>query len=126
MQGYCSVSRQNDNYNRKVSYYKNQGLSDDDAAAKARTFILPGGYSEQNLGLSMDIVSASSDFASTKEFSWLVKNAQDYGFILRYPENKTDKTGMNYQPWHWRYVGKEAAKAMNKSGLCLEEYLKAA
>lgn len=54
------------------------------------------------------------------------KNAQDYGFILRYPENKTDKTGMNYQPWHWRYVGKEAAKAMNKSGLCLEEYLKAA
>ena len=124
--GYCSVSRQNDNYNRKVNYYKNQGLSDDDAAAKARTFILPGGYSEQNLGLSMDIVSASSDFASTKEFSWLVKNAQDYGFILRYPENKTDKTGMNYQPWHWRYVGKEAAKAMNKSGLCLEEYLKAA
>ena len=124
--GYCSVSRQNDNYNRKVNYYKNQGLSDDDASAKARTFILPGGYSEQNLGLSMDIVSASSDFASTKEFSWLVKNAQDYGFILRYPENKTDKTGMNYQPWHWRYVGKEAAKAMNKSGLCLEEYLKAA
>ena len=61
-----------------------------------------------------------------EEFSWLVKNAQDYGFILRYPENKTDKTGMNYQPWHWRYVGKEAAKAMNKSGLCLEEYLKAA
>lgn len=89
--GYCSVSRQNDNYNRKVSYYKNQGLSDDDAAAKARTFILPGGYSEQNLGLSMDIVSASSDFASTKEFSWLVKNAQDYGFILRYPEIKPTK-----------------------------------
>lgn len=69
--GYCSVSRQNDNYNRKVNYYKNQGLSDDDAAAKARTFILPGGYSEQNLGLSMDIVSASSDFASTRSFRGL-------------------------------------------------------
>lgn len=105
---------------------KKAGLLKDLDETKARTFILPGGYSEQNLGLSMDIVSASSDFASTKEFSWLVKNAQDYGFILRYPENKTDKTGMNYQPWHWRYVGKEAAKAMNKSGLCLEEYLKAA
>ena len=108
--GYCSVSRQNDNYNRKVSYYKNQGLSDDDAAAKARTFILPGGYSEQNLGLSMDIVSASSDFASTKEFSWLVKNAQDYGFILRYPENKTDKTGMNYQ----RGIGVMSAKRLQR------------
>lgn len=89
--GYCSVSRQNDNYNRKVSYYKNQGLSDDDAAAKARTFILPGGYSEQNLGLSMDIVSASSDFASTKEFSWLVKMRRITALFCAIPKIKPTK-----------------------------------
>lgn len=75
------------------------------------------------MGFAMDIVSASADFVSTKEFSWLLEHAREYGFILRYPENKTEITGVMYEPWHWRYVGKEAAAAMHQSGQCLEEYL---
>lgn len=121
--GYVSIARQNENYRRKVNYFVSQGLTEDEAKIKTSETILPGGCSEHNLGLSMDIVSASTDFATTKEFTWLTKNAVNYGFILRYPESKTDKTGVNYQPWHWRYVGVEAAKAMEKSGQCLEEYL---
>lgn len=121
--GYCSFSRQNDNYNRKVNYFINQGFSSADAQARANTTILPAGCSEHNLGLSIDIVTASTDFASTKEFSWLVENAHSYGFILRYPADKTEKTGVNYQPWHWRYVGTDAAKEMKTKNLCLEEYL---
>lgn len=121
--GYVSISRQNDNYTRKVNYFVSQGLSEAEAKSRASAIVLPGGCSEHNLGLSMDIVSASTDFASTKEFKWLVNNAVNYGFILRYPENKVEKTGVNYQPWHWRYVGVAAAKAMAESGQCLEEYL---
>ena len=75
------------------------------------------------MGFAMDIVSASADFVSTKEFSWLLEHAHEYGFILRYPENKTDITGVMYEPWHWRFVGKEAAAEMHQSGQCLEEYL---
>lgn len=123
--GYVSISRQNDNYLRKVNYFISQGLSEAEAKNRASAIILPGGCSEHNLGLSMDIVSASTDFAATKEFKWLVKNAVDYGFVLRYPENKVQITGVNYQPWHWRYVGIEAAKAMAASGQCFEEYLSA-
>lgn len=121
--GYTSISRQNDNYLRKVNYFISQGLNEDEAKKKASAVILPGGCSEHNLGLSMDIVSASTDFASTKEFGWLTKNAANYGFILRYPEDKADKTGVNYQPWHWRYVGVDAAKKMVQNNQCLEEYL---
>ena len=121
--GYRTVERQKENFDRKVAYYVAQGLSETDAAAKTQERILPAGASEHNMGFAMDIVSASADFVSTKEFSWLMAHAHEYGFILRYPENKTDITGVMYEPWHWRYVGKEAAKEMQKSGQCLEEYL---
>lgn len=121
--GYRTYARQQENFDRKVAYYVSQGLSETEATAKTQTRILPAGASEHNMGLAMDIVSASADFVSTKEFSWLLEHAHEYGFILRYPENKTDITGVMYEPWHWRYVGKEAAIAMQKSGKCLEEYL---
>lgn len=121
--GYCSYARQQENFDRKVSYYVSQGLSEAEATAKTQTSILPAGASEHNMGFAMDIVSASADFVSTKEFSWLLEHAHEYGFILRYPENKTDITGVMYEPWHWRFVGKEAAAEMQKSGQCLEEYL---
>lgn len=120
--GYCSFAHQQDNYDRKVSYYMRQGLSGDEAHARANRLVLPAGCSEHNLGLSMDIVSASSDFSLTGEFVWLTEHAQDYGFILRYPESKEEQTGLAYQPWHWRYVGVKAAREMKQSGQCLEEY----
>ena len=105
--GYRTYDRQEDNYNRRVEYYVGQG------------------FSEHNMGFAMDIGSASADFVSTKEFSWLCEHAYEYGFILRYPENKTAVTGVMYEPWHWRYVGEKAAKEIYESGQCLEEYLAA-
>lgn len=121
--GYRTYARQQENFDRKVAYYVSQGLGETEAIAKTQTRILPAGASEHNMGFAMDIVSASADFISTKEFSWLSAHAHEYGFILRYPENKTDITGVMYEPWHWRFVGKEAAAEMQKSGQCLEEYL---
>ena len=121
--GYRTFARQQENFDRKVAYYVSQGLSEAEATAQTQTRILPAGASEHNMVFAMDIVSASADFISTKEFSWLTAHAHEYGFILRYPENKTEITGVMYEPWHWRFVGKEAAAEMQKSGQCLEEYL---
>lgn len=123
--GYRRISTQKRNYENKIAQYQSQGYSYLEAAEEAATRILPPGTSEHNLGLAMDIVCASSSagFEDTKEFAWLMENAQDYGFILRYPEDKQDITKIIYEPWHWRYVGVEAAKAMKASGQCLEEYL---
>lgn len=121
--GYRRISTQKRNYENKINLYLNQGYSYLDAAEKAATIILPPGTSEHNLGLAMDIVCADEWFADTKEFTWLMAHAQDYGFILRYPADKQDITQITYEPWHWRYVGVDAAKAMKASGQCLEEYL---
>lgn len=121
--GYRRISTQKRNYENKIDLYLNQGYSYLDAAKKAATIILPPGTSEHNLGLAMDIVCADEWFADTDEFAWLMEHAQDYGFILRYPADKQDITQITYEPWHWRYVGVDAAKAMKASGQCLEEYL---
>lgn len=121
--GYRSYSLQESNYERKVNYYVSQGLSAEEAAAKTCERIFPAGCSEHNAGLSMDIVSASSDFVNTKEYQWLLDNAYKYGFVLRYPENKSTITGIISEPWHWRYVGAAAAKEMKENNQCLEEYL---
>lgn len=121
--GYHSYALQETNYNRKVNFYVNQGISAEEANQKASAQVLPAGCSEHNAGLAMDIVSASSDFINTKEYKWLCENAHNYGFILRYPEDKTAITGMNFEPWHWRYVGTQAAKEIKEKNQCLEEYL---
>lgn len=121
--GYHSYALQETNYNRKVNFYVNQGISAEEANQKASAQVLPAGCSEHNAGLAMDIVSASSDFINTKEYKWLCENAYNYGFILRYPEDKTAITGMNFEPWHWRYVGTQAAKEIKEKNQCLEEYL---
>lgn len=121
--GYHSYSLQESTYNRKVSFYTGQGLSKEEAEAQANKKILPAGCSEHNAGLAIDIVSASSDFENTKEYQWLVDNAHNYGFILRYPADKETITGVDFQPWHWRFVGVENAKKMKQSNECLEEFL---
>lgn len=121
--GYHSYALQETTYNRKVNFYINQGISAEEANQKASAQVLPAGCSEHNAGLAMDIVSASSDFINTKEYKWLCENAHNYGFILRYPEDKTAITGVNFEPWHWRYVGTQAAKEMKGNNQCLEEYL---
>ena len=66
---------------------------------------------------------AGKSFENTDAFKWLSKNAHKFGFILRYPKDKTEITGYDYEPWHYRFVGREAATEIYLSGLCLEEYL---
>ena len=121
---YRSYERQKNNYINLTKQYKSQyKLSEEDAARKAATVILPPGTSEHNLGLAMDICNTRDDFANTKEFKWLTENAHKYGFILRYTAEKQDIMGIVPEPWHWRFVGVEYAEAFKDSGLCLEEYL---
>ncbi len=121
---YRSYERQKNNYINLTKQYKSQyKLSEEDAARKAATVILPPGTSEHNLGLAMDICNTRDDFANTKEFKWLTENAHKYGFILRYTADKQDITGIVPEPWHWRFVGVEYAEEIKNSGLCLEEYL---
>lgn len=121
--GYHTYSLQKSTYSRKVNFYVNQGLSQEEAEKKAQLSVAPEGCSEHNAGLAIDIVSASEDFAKTKEYQWLCDHAYEYGFVLRYPEDKTEITGVTYQPWHWRYVGIDAAEKIHNKGICLEEYL---
>ncbi len=121
--GYRSYETQERNYNRKIEFFEGQGYSHDEAKVKAATIIMPPGSSEHNLGYAMDIVCVDEWFEDTAEFKWLQENAADYGFIMRYPEDKQDITKVIYEPWHWRYVGVETAKALKDSGLVLEEYM---
>jgi len=80
------------------------------------------GTSEHETGLSVDLNEVSDDFKYTEAYRWLSENAEDYGFVQRYPEDKQEITGIITEPWHYRYVGQAAAKAMNAKSLCLEEY----
>ncbi|MBR3300568.1 MAG: M15 family metallopeptidase, partial [Clostridia bacterium] len=90
---------------------------------KAATVVARPGTSEHNTGICADFNMADDAFENTRMYKWMCEHAEDYGFILRYPKDKQDKTGVIYESWHWRFVGIEAAKKINKSGLCLEEYL---
>ena len=83
------------------------------------------GYSEHQTGLAIDVSTLKNnmdDFEETKEYKWLIKNAYKYGFILRYPKGKEDITGYNYESWHYRYVGIEAAKTIYEENITFDEY----
>ena len=123
--GYRSYSTQKRLYNEFFYEYINQGYSESEAHDLTSKRRNPPGSSEHNIGICMDIICASSsaNFQNTKAYAWLTENAADYGFILRYPEDKVSVTGVKFEPWHWRYVGVENAAAIRNSGLCLEEYL---
>ncbi|MGG1252406.1 D-alanyl-D-alanine carboxypeptidase family protein [Brevibacillus agri] len=100
-----------------------------DGVEKARTYSAVPGTSEHETGLAIDVsgidgkCAATSCFADTKEAKWLAEHAQEYGFIIRYPEGKEAITGYMYEPWHLRYVGTEIAKEIKAQGITLEEYL---
>ena len=123
--GYRSYSTQKRLYYEFYNEYINQGYSSEEAHALTSKRRNPPGSSEHNIGICMDIICASSsaNFQNTAAYAWLDANAHNYGFILRYPEDKVAVTGVKYEPWHWRYVGVENAAAIKNSGLCLEEYL---
>lgn len=82
------------------------------------------GASEHQTGMAFDVTVETNDgFESTPQYAWLMQHAHEYGFIQRYPANKADVTGISYEPWHYRYVGVDAATRMHQSGQTLEEFL---
>ena len=113
MNGYTITSGYRD-YNRQAEIY----------AESEPGYAQEPGASEHQTGLAFDVtVETSQGFESTPQYGWLMENAHKYGFIQRYPANKVEQTGIAYEPWHYRYVGEEAATKMKKSGLCLEEFI---
>ena len=125
---YRSYELQEKNFNAKVQSYINKGYSKEDAVAKTATIIAVPGTSEHHTGLAADIVTPSyqtldSKFEKTEAFKWLYENCAEFGFVLRYPKDKVDVTKIIYEPWHYRYVGKEAAQIMMSEGICFEEFL---
>ena len=120
---YRSVKRQKELYNASVQKYLKQGKTQEEADKLTLEYINRPGGSDHNLGLAVDFNYVDNSFAKTSEYKWLLKNAENYGFVLRYPEDKEDKTKIAYESWHWRYVGEENAKRMNELNMCLEEYV---
>jgi D-alanyl-D-alanine carboxypeptidase len=118
-----SVKRQKELYDASVQKYLKQGKTQEEADKLTLEYINKPGGSDHNLGLAVDFNYVDNSFAKTSEYKWLLKNAENYGFILRYPEDKEDKTKIAYESWHWRYVGEENAKRMNELNMCLEEYV---
>ena len=128
---YRSVERQTALFNRKVQAYCSEGMPQEEAEKQAARWVARPGTSEHNLGLAADLVSANwysahndltEEFEQTPHFAWLQAHCAEYGFILRYPKGKEIVTGVSYEPWHYRYVGKEAAAAIMAAGQTLEEY----
>jgi len=120
---YRSVSRQQHIYNEKVNMYLDEGKTLEEAEELTQQTINKPETSEHNLGLAIDFNYVDYDFEKSSAYEWLLENAENYGFILRYPKEKTDITKVDYEPWHWRYVGEEHAKKINKLEMCLEEYI---
>ncbi len=128
----CSAYRtqelQEQLFSNQVNSYTYQGYSYEEAVELAKKSVAYPGTSEHQLGLAVDIVSLHYQILDegqlkTAEQQWLMKNCWKYGFILRYPSEKTAFTGVIFEPWHYRYVGVEAAKEITEKGITLEEYL---
>ncbi len=117
--GYRSYDEQNYLYQRKVSQYGEE---------QAKKIVAPPGTSEHQTGLACDITDKYYEFKdssleNTALYQWMSQHCQEYGFIVRYPKDKEDVTGIIYEPWHFRYVGKDAAEYIMDKGLCLEEFV---
>lgn len=128
LSSYRSYAHQERTYQRKVTEYLNQGYTQADAEREAATIIARPGTSEHHLGLAVDIVDTTLWALEEEQENlpaqiWLMNNSWRYGFILRYPKDKIDVTGVIYEPWHYRYVGTELAKELFETGLTVEEYI---
>ena len=100
-----------------------QNYCDTDGYEAASTYSAEPGHSEHQSGFALDVTSLDESYGDTEEGMWLAEHCDEYGFIIRYPEGKTDITGYIYEPWHIRYLGKSTAKLVKDSGLTLEEFL---
>lgn len=124
---YRTHDKQEELFRKKVNTLRKQGYSQEEAETEAARWVARPGTSEHETGLAVDIVDKSYQLLDEKQEQtpvqqWLMAHCAEYGFILRYSVEKSDLTGIGYEPWHYRYVGVEAAKAITEQGLCLEEY----
>ena len=122
-EGYRTQEEQQQLLDEKIEAYENEGKSKSEAKKLAEQWVAIPGTSEHQLGIAVDINADTTKSSSDDVYSWLAENAHKYGFIKRYPSDKTDITGVINEPWHYRYVGKEAALEIYSQGMCLEEYI---
>lgn len=121
--GYRTAEEQQGLMDAKIAEFKAEGYSDTEAAGLAEEWVAVPGTSEHQLGIAVDINADGVNSAGYEVYEWLDQNAYQYGFILRFPPDKTEITGVSNEPWHYRYVGVEAATEIYNQGVCLEEYL---
>ena len=130
--GFRKISLQQIYYDSNVNKYMNEGHSKEEAIRLTLRYFTAPGHSEHHSGLACDIITVEyhkniytldDRFGETDAFDWLMDHCAEYGFILRYPEGKTDITKISYEPWHYRYVGKEHAQYIMENDLTFEEYV---
>ena len=126
--GYRTIEKQHNLFEEDIQTQVRAGKTYDQAFYKAKEYTALPGASEHHTGLAVDIVGRSHQNlnkaqAKTKEALWLAEHCAEYGFILRYPADKTDVTGIAYESWHFRYVGEEAAKYIMENDLAMEEFV---
>lgn len=120
---YRSYATQKMLFTQETNKWLKTGLSSEEAETKAATVVTRPGTSEHNTGFSADFNIAEDSFESTPMFTWMQEHAADYGFVLRFPKDKQEITGITYESWHYRFVGINNAKEMNRLNMCLEEYV---
>ena len=124
--GYRSAEKQQSLMDDKIQEFEDQGESPTQAQADAKLWVNPVGYSEHQTGLALDVIAPGgtlNGFKNTQQFVWMRDNAHRFGFILRYGDGMEYITGYKFEPWHYRYVGREHAEVIRREGLTLEEYL---
>lgn len=121
--GYRTTEKQQSLLDEKIADYEAEGYALKEATAKAEAWVAIPGKSEHQLGLGVDINADGVNSAGKEVYEWLDQNSYKFGFIHRYPADKTDITGVINEPWHYRYVGVKAATEIYNQGVCLEEYL---
>lgn len=121
--GYRTAEKQQSLMDEKIGAYLVEGYSLQEAKEKAEIWVAAVGTSEHQLGICVDINADGIHSTGSQVYKWLDENGYQFGFIKRYPEDKTEITGIKDEPWHYRYVGKKAAAEIYCSGVCLEEYL---
>lgn len=125
---YRSTEYQTNLYNKKIKEYQARGYTQKDAEEQASYWVTNPKTSEHEIGLALDIVGRSYQTLDEKQENtdmqkWLMEHCYEYGFILRYPTDKKEITKINYEPWHYRYVGVKDAMFIKEKGFCLEEYI---
>lgn len=121
--GFRTRQEQEEIYDDRMKEYQGQGMSEKEAMEETQLWVAVPGTSEHELGLAVDINADKIHSEGAEVYTWLSENAYRYGFINRYPSDKTAVTGVANEPWHYRYVGVEAAAQIHEQGICLEEYL---